>query len=64
MTFSGPRDECANHMVRVLVEASPWQEDGRYGKEQGMNEIVGGGAWSSCAEEVLQQLGFQQPSFS
>ncbi|GMN53374.1 hypothetical protein TIFTF001_022512 [Ficus carica] len=31
---------------------------GRCGKEQGMNEIIGGGAWLSRSGEVLQQLGF------
>ncbi|GMN47396.1 hypothetical protein TIFTF001_016576 [Ficus carica] len=45
-------------MVRFLAYASPWQEDGRCGKEQGKNEIIGGSVWSTCAEEVLQQLSF------
>ncbi|GMN21414.1 hypothetical protein TIFTF001_045497, partial [Ficus carica] len=48
-------------MVRVLAKASLWQEDGRYGKVQGMNEIVGGGVWPSCIGEVLQHLGFSNP---
>ncbi|GMN61819.1 hypothetical protein TIFTF001_030914 [Ficus carica] len=47
-------------MIRVLIEVSSWHEDGRYGKEQGMNEIVGDSAWSSWAEELLQQLGFDK----
>ncbi|GMN38582.1 hypothetical protein TIFTF001_007814 [Ficus carica] len=45
-------------MVRVLAEASPWQENGRCGKEQSRNKIVSSGAWSSHTGEVLQQLGF------
>ncbi|GMN38617.1 hypothetical protein TIFTF001_007853 [Ficus carica] len=48
-------------MVRNLAKKSPWQEDGRCGKKQGRNEIVGGGAWLSCEREVLQQLDFSNP---
>ncbi|GMN55558.1 hypothetical protein TIFTF001_024682 [Ficus carica] len=44
-----------------MVEASSWQEDGCCGKEQGMNEIIGGGAWSSHTGEVLQQINFDNP---
>ncbi|GMN48593.1 hypothetical protein TIFTF001_017781 [Ficus carica] len=40
-------------MVRVLAKVSPWQEDRRCGKEQGRNEIVGGGVWSPRTGEVL-----------
>ncbi|GMN40547.1 hypothetical protein TIFTF001_009776 [Ficus carica] len=45
-------------MVRVLTEASSWQNDEYCGKEQGRNEIVGYGAWSSHTREALQQLSF------
>ncbi|GMN24713.1 hypothetical protein TIFTF001_000658 [Ficus carica] len=45
-------------MVTVLAEVSPWQEDVRYGEEEGSKEIAGGGVWSSRTKEDLQQLGF------
>ncbi|GMN71199.1 hypothetical protein TIFTF001_052637 [Ficus carica] len=48
-------------MVRVLAKASMWKEDECCGKEQCINEIVGGGVWLSRAGEVLQQLGFSNP---
>ncbi|GMN46504.1 hypothetical protein TIFTF001_015702 [Ficus carica] len=48
-------------MMRVLTGASSWQEDEHCEKEQGMNEIVCGGAWLSGTEEVMQQLGFDNP---
>lgn len=41
-------------MVKVLIETSSWQDDVRCGEEQGSNEIVGGGTWSSCTGEVMQ----------
>ncbi|GMN35602.1 hypothetical protein TIFTF001_005404 [Ficus carica] len=52
--FPSPRDEGVNHMVKVLIETSSWQDDVRCGEEQGSNEIVGGGTWSSCTGEVMQ----------
>ena len=42
-------------MVMVLADVSTWEEEnGCYGNEQGMNEIVSGGVSSSRAKEVLQ----------
>ncbi|GMN56751.1 hypothetical protein TIFTF001_025867 [Ficus carica] len=40
------------------ISGNTCMENGHCGKEQDRNEIVGGGAWSSCTGEVLQQLGF------
>ncbi|GMN60764.1 hypothetical protein TIFTF001_029849 [Ficus carica] len=39
-------------MMTVMAKTSPWQEDGHCGKEQGMNEIVGGGVWSSWSSSA------------
>ena len=57
----GLRDENGNHIIRVLVEVNLRHEDGRCGKQQGMNEIVISGVWSSCTGEILQQLSFGNP---
>ncbi|GMN43309.1 hypothetical protein TIFTF001_012518 [Ficus carica] len=51
--FLGPRDECENYMMRVLIEVSPWHEDVCCEKDQGSNEIVDGGASSSHTDEVV-----------
>ena len=45
--FPDPRDGCENHIVRLLKETRPLEEDWRYGKEQD--------------REVLQQLGSDNP---
>ncbi|GMN40262.1 hypothetical protein TIFTF001_009494 [Ficus carica] len=51
--FSSLKDDGENHLVRILTEMSPWQEDGRCEKEQGMNEIVGGEVVSPPSELVV-----------
>ena len=48
-------------MVRVLIETSPWQEDGRCEKKLGRNEKVGGGMWSSYTGNILLHVGFSNP---
>ncbi|GMN47114.1 hypothetical protein TIFTF001_016295 [Ficus carica] len=41
-------------MIRVLMESSSWQEDGRCGNEQDLNEIVTGDTWLSSVRKVTQ----------
>ncbi|GMN47029.1 hypothetical protein TIFTF001_016226 [Ficus carica] len=49
------KERGGDHIMMVVAEASSWEEEnGCYGNEQGMNEIVGGGVSSSRAKEVLQ----------